>query len=420
MTNDQEKNVTFDDKSFEEVLRRGLNDETISNVRIKSQTPAVGKGENFMSQMWRLTLTYSREGQNGVNRKPDKSMGNSLRKEISLIVKIEPETKGFCLEMIRDQKCFVTETKVFKAMMPEMEKLLKRSLAPKCFYAHQTKDKRSFIVLEDLKPLGFATKDRQSGLSRSHVSMVLEALASFHAASVRQREQNPELVESFTDGLWMDKTPKNMFRAMEQSLRMVTEKCRDWPEPEYRIISEKLRAIEAKFAAEILDAKKYEGSEFCVLNHGDCWVNNIMFREDENGEPLEVRLVDFQLSVYSSPVIDLVYFLSTCLSLEIQDDFEVFFNVYLERLRLRMETLGCRTQPPTIEELRRAAIKRRMYRVMAGLMLYPRMLADVSEIESFDQLITSGQTRMNIFKNPAATIAVQRSLLFMHKTGYLD
>lgn len=78
---------------------------------------------------------------------------------------------------------------------------------------------------------------------------------------------------------------------MEQTLRMVSDKCRDWPNPEYQIISKKLRVLEDKFAEEIVNVSKYDETEFCVLNHGDCWTNNIMFREDENGKPIEVRLV---------------------------------------------------------------------------------------------------------------------------------
>lgn len=53
-------------------------------------------------------------------------------------------------------------------------------------------------------------------------------------------------------------------------------------------------------------------------------------------------------------------------------------------------------------------------------MFRPRIFADKSEIESFAQLIESGVTRMNIFKNPAITVDLKKSLLFMNNSGYLD
>ncbi len=44
-------------------------------------------------------------------------------------------------------------------------------------------------------------------------------------------------------------------------------------------------------------------SGFCVLNHGDCWVNNFMFKVDESGNSTNVKMIDFQLSYWVSAKI---------------------------------------------------------------------------------------------------------------------
>lgn len=44
-----------------------------------------------------------------------------------------------------------------------------------------------------------------------------------------------------------------------------------------------------------------------VINHGDCWMNNLLFRE--NVDKFEVKLIDLQVMRYTSIAADLNYFL---------------------------------------------------------------------------------------------------------------
>lgn len=37
---------------------------------------------------------------------------------------------------------------------------------------------------------------------------------------------------------------------------------------------------------------------FKVLNHGDNWLNNMMFRQNEKGESVDVKLLDYQISYW--------------------------------------------------------------------------------------------------------------------------
>lgn len=52
----------------------------------------------------------------------------------------------------------------------------------------------------------------------------------------------------------------------------------------------------------LLQDQQYNAREFNVLNHGDCWANNIMFQHDAFGTIKEVLFVDFQVGKYGSPV----------------------------------------------------------------------------------------------------------------------
>lgn len=69
---------------------------------------------------------------------------------------------------------------------------------------------------------------------------------------------------------------------------------------------------------------------FQVLNHGDMWINNAMFRRDAEGNPIEVFLIDYQMPFWASPTNDLLYFLITSVADDIKiehfDDFIAFYH----------------------------------------------------------------------------------------------
>jgi thiamine kinase-like enzyme len=56
-------------------------------------------------------------------------------------------------------------------------------------------------------------------------------------------------------------------------------------------------------------AKKPSDKYRNILCHGDLWLNNILFKLDEDGKPTDAALVDFQIIRYVPPAMDIVMFL---------------------------------------------------------------------------------------------------------------
>lgn len=127
------------------------------------------------------------------------------------------------------------------------------------------------------------------------------------------------------------------------------------------------------------------------------------------------------MSIYSSPAIDLIYFLNITPSVDLKcerDDY--FLSHYLRVLSSTMRAIGCKTQAPTLPQLKASMLKRRIFSVMAGLIFYPRMSADAEDTEDFSNVLATGVTKMNVFKNKNVVRALGKLIPYMNKNGYLD
>lgn len=78
---------------------------------------------------------------------------------------------------------------------------------------------------------------------------------------------------------------------MEVSLLRIANEIQKWSSEKYANAANKLIKLSSTIGTRCVDAYSYDVDEFCVLNHGDCWINNLMFRENEKGQPIEVLLV---------------------------------------------------------------------------------------------------------------------------------
>ncbi|KAG8241074.1 hypothetical protein J6590_095164 [Homalodisca vitripennis] len=91
-----------------------------------------------------------------------------------------------------------------------------------------------------------------------------------------------------------------------------------------------------------------------VLNHGDLWVNNMMFKYNSPETPDAVKLVDFQYPRYPSPAVDLIYYIWSSADGGVRETkYEELLNIYLQILNSTLEELGCqflKNLPPFSKE----------------------------------------------------------------------
>lgn len=110
----------------------------------------------------------------------------------------------------------------------------------------------------------------------------------------------------------------------------------------------KLRSSLIEKGKRSFDAKSHQ---FNTLIHGDVWVNNTMYTYNAKNEPDKMMLVDFQFCCWTSPTIDLHYFINTSLNdnlrLNYQEELLKFYHSELSRM---LTSLQYKKHIPTLHE----------------------------------------------------------------------
>lgn len=91
-----------------------------------------------------------------------------------------------------------------------------------------------------------------------------------------------------------------------------------------------------------------------VINHGDLWSNNIMYRHNIAGDATDVRLVDFQCCYWGSPLLDVINVLVTSSHKTLHmDDWNKLIEYYHGELAWVLTRLNyhCSRPLPTLDDL---------------------------------------------------------------------
>lgn len=201
---------------------------------------------------------------------------------------------------------------------------------PNCYRTVNIEPSES-LFLEDLSGRGFAMLDRYTkDITVEHVLLLMRSLGKFHAISFAMKDQQAtqfnELISS------MDEIFIKQGRFYFSTQAKYLENCLSREEDAHLLarIKKLLEDGPLTVATNCIDP---DITGIAVVSHGDTWQNNLMFRCDDSGKPIEISLLDWQISRYSSPIIDIVYFIFGCTTKELRDKhYDEFLNTYYSTL----------------------------------------------------------------------------------------
>lgn len=263
-------------------------------------------------------------------------ISESDKNEISFFIKKLPNPDHSQFEYVCEMNAFSKEVNFFEKLIPKLRNFCNSEWSPKCYFI----EKDSFLVFENLIANGFQMLPNNYFDFR-HMKIAIETLARFHAASIILEETEHFLIpEKFCECIKENSYPNDeqnvRVLGFNNAVSVLLEIIKKIPkyQKEYEIICEKFPKLMKKIFEFSKPSRIYKN----VVCHGDLWCNNLMFSY-KNDEPVDARLVDFQLARYAAPALDLTTLLCTTTSKRFRDlNFESIIQIYYSSLQKELLT----------------------------------------------------------------------------------
>ncbi|RXG60647.1 hypothetical protein Avbf_04791 [Armadillidium vulgare] len=287
----------------EELVRDGLQNDKGKNAELLSWEVKdfTNKGDGYTSFVTSITVNY-KEGEH--------------QSVVSYVVKLNPQATSKSPDRYDESDISKRKSDVIGAMSKHLEELgLTPIRTPKLFASTMEKGREAFVA-ENLRTQGFQLHNKRIGLDFNHSLLNLEDSMQVLCSLKNLLLPNTyaETFEYFEEH-WFDANCKYYTHVFDKTIISQVlgaikylntipkyEKCAKW-------LNENKQNLSQYFLEGFKSNKPLE-----VLIHGDCWTNNLLFKYNSKNKPVDLRLVDLQVSRLASPGSDINYFVYTSLT----------------------------------------------------------------------------------------------------------
>ncbi|XP_036321631.1 uncharacterized protein LOC118735779 [Rhagoletis pomonella] len=395
------KVVTFENAARASV---GENFARLVNARFESDSKS---NDNYSSLLLRLHL--------------DIELKDGSTKTATFVLKA-PHSNELMLKILNLLKIFPKEEITYHKILPKFEELYEQvgkdvKFAPNAYQIDRDIGV-DYILLEDLRPKGYKRANRVRGLDLEHTKHVLQKMAELHAASACYVEHFGMYPEEFTVGVY-SKNNKELLKEFNASDTFLAQ-LKKWKDGQSYY--EKLADSDNYLVDRLLQDQVYNPSEFNVLNHGDCWVNNILFRYNAFGEIKDTRFIDFQVGKYGSPAHDLYYFILSSTAADIKiAQFDYLVRYYFDNLVENLKLLQYHRPLPKLRNLHTALLKNGLAAYLVVSKVLPVVMLEKSGNDyKEDRLQDESKIKLAMYTNPKYVEAMSEILPWLDNRGLLD
>ncbi|MCL4122300.1 UNVERIFIED_CONTAM: hypothetical protein GTU68_009832 [Idotea baltica] len=380
------------------------NPDTIVTVDYFTFTNATKPGESFNAELVKMDVNAKLKA---AGRPPED-------KSYHLIVKFLSQDP-FNREMIRKVGYHVREFQMYSEVIHKLNEFQASQTnnafpihIPEYIYGKCTR-KDYVLVINNMKELGYEVNPKEKGLSLEQAKLAMERVARLHGVSYAYNKQHPFLTEfpcfSFSRAI------SRLFKAVvyasvDNALPFLRtqEGCEEIVES----LEKGKERLPEKFAAMWDDQSRHA---LLCLTHGDFWCNNLLFLSSDQGLLTNLSIIDWQITQWNSPVMDLHYLLATSTTSALRAD-------HLSSLLLHYHstftavTTALKAPAPhwSLEEFRVEFDSLSLVGLLMGLCLIQGTLSKagekINQQSAPSSALCSGACVMNGLKSAVAKVAV--------------
>ncbi|XP_013107735.2 uncharacterized protein LOC106087290 [Stomoxys calcitrans] len=326
-------------KLFEKVLKEvEIEFKEIKSFKIE---PALGPGENYASYMLKIEFVIK--------------LNDDTLKHVDFMLKVGQDSELY-REMVQAYDVFDIEKGMYQDIIPEIEEMLMKVDIKVRFGAktYTLPTTEPHILMENLKTQGFRNANRLDGLDVEHMESVLKKMAQWHAASAVRVARKGTYLEKYAKGYLKPESHKLITEMYGSTTNVLLECVRQYSNA--HLYYDKVEKMQYKLTENLYKTVAEAADndeEFKVLNHGDIWSNNIMFQYDKHsGNLIETYFVDYQMPLYTSPALDVLYFIMSSSKYEIKlERFDYMIAFYYKQLREVLTLLKYPKRIPTLRDV---------------------------------------------------------------------
>ncbi|XP_022210470.2 uncharacterized protein LOC111066298 [Drosophila obscura] len=404
----------LNEEFFKAALEDGLRDMRVDIKKIIFAESSGGGGENYCSKIYRARALY-------------RSSKRQLDEELAMIVKsiaITPAT-----QFLEELAVYLREKIFYFDVLGKLEVLIGdgSKFGAKCLYT--TREPIQTIVFDDLTQYGYKLASRQSGLNEEHCVVILKKLGKFHASSMILAQKEPSVGEHFTSGMLDEnyiRTNERFINFMALQLRTLANLVAEWPG--YEQLADKLQRHCDNIKENLVTTGRSLPGEITVLNHGDLWVNNFMYKYDDEQptKPIDAIFVDFQNSFFGSPGCDINFFLNSSVQLDVLiHRREFLIQTYYGALRESLERMHYEFVP-SYADIQQEIRARELYGFFSSYAFLPMVTMkkedsyDISMEALSDPDFAKTKVQLMFSSNPRTTDTLRYALRRFDELGIFD
>ncbi|XP_054264847.1 uncharacterized protein LOC128987836 [Macrosteles quadrilineatus] len=276
---------------------------------------------------------------------------------------------------------FRNEVITYEKVLPFLNRDKKvNKIFPKYIYgsANESEDPNEYIIiLEDLRSTAYKLSPEFLDLDFDHCAMAFKKLGEFHALSFVAKQLNPKAfyqnVNQLIETRLFDDNKEDANDLYVLSFNRASEELLKNGEFIDEIVGfkNKLKCDSQSYLKHLVTAEE----PMAVICHGDFCRNNILYKYDQSGTPVDVKFFDLATSRYSSPMIDFSFFFFLNSSQESRkQNREKYLSIYYEALS---SAVPAEVKVPSFEDFKEEFLRKAVYGFMISIFFKPAMMDPV-------------------------------------------